>query len=296
MANHTEFKAGFITIMGKPNVGKSTLMNALIGESLSITSPKAQTTRHRIFGIETTEQYQMVFSDTPGTIDPKYRLQSQMMKFVYSSLEDADIILYVVELGDKNDQLDWIKLAQKAQVPTFFLLNKIDTAKGSQVIDKIHYWKEQIPDIDFLPVSATTLENLPALKEKLIELLPTHPAYFPEGEMSDKSERFFAAEIIREKIFFQYKQEVPYSTEVVVTEFKEDEDIIRIRAEIYVERESQKGIIIGKKGEAIKNMGIASRKGIEAFFAKKVHLETFVKVEKDWRSKDAKLKRFGYIN
>lgn len=280
--------------MGKPNVGKSTLMNALIGESLSITTPKAQTTRHRIFGIDTTDNYQIVYSDTPGTLDPHYKLQNQMMKYVHASLDDADIILYMVELGNKNDEDEWIKLAQRTKVPMLFLINKIDTAKGSQVVDKVQYWKEQIEGIDPLPVSATDGLNLADLKAKIMELLPLHPAYFPGDTLTDRSERFFTSEMIREKIFLNYKQEIPYSSEVVVTDFKEDETIIRIRAEIYVERETQKGIIIGKKAEAIKKLGMDARKSLEEFFQKQIHLETYVKVEKDWRSKDVKLKRFGY--
>ncbi len=281
--------------MGKPNVGKSTLMNALIGESLSITTPKAQTTRHRIFGIDTSDTYQVVYSDTPGTIEPHYKLQNQMMKYVHASLEDADVILYVVELGNKNDEDEWIRLAQKTKVPMLFLINKIDTSKGSQVVDKVQYWKEQIPGIDPLPVSATTGLGITELKNKIIDLLPNHPPYFPVDTLTDRSERFFTSEIIREKIFLNYKQEIPYSSEVVVTDFKEDEKIIRIRAEIYVERETQKGIIIGKKAEAIKKLGMDARKSLEDFFQKQIHLETYVKVEKDWRSKDIKLKRFGYI-
>ncbi len=281
--------------MGKPNVGKSTLMNALIGESLSITTPKAQTTRHRIFGIDTTDAYQLVYSDTPGTIDPHYKLQAQMMKYVHASLDDADIILYVVELGNKNDEDEWIQMALKSNAPVLFIINKIDQAKGSQVVDKEHYWKEELPGQIPFPVSAVTGSNLDSLKTKIIELLPEHPAYFPEDTITDRSERFFTSEMIREKIFLNYKQEVPYSAEVVVTDFKEDETIIRIRAEIFVERETQKGIIIGKKAEAIKKLGIEARKSLEEFFHKQIHLETYVKVEKDWRSKDLKLKRFGYI-
>ena len=296
MAENIPFKAGFVTIMGKPNVGKSTLMNALLGESLSIATPKAQTTRHRIFGIDTTPEYQIVYSDTPGTIDPHYKLQAQMMKYVHASLDDADVILYVVELGNKNDEDEWIKLAMKTKAPMLFLINKIDQAKGSQVIDKVQYWKEQIPEINPIPVSATSGENLTDLKEKIIKLLPEHPAYFPDDAITDRSERFFTAEIVREKIFLNYKQEIPYSSEVVVTDFKEDEKIIRIRAEIYVERNTQKGIIIGKNAEAIKKLGIEARKSLEDFFQKQIHLETFVKVEKDWRSKDIKLKRFGYMH
>jgi GTP-binding protein Era len=294
MTESKDFKAGFVTIMGKPNVGKSTLMNRLTGEKLSITSNRAQTTRHRIFGIITTDQYQIVYSDTPGTLDPSYKLQERMMKFVKMSLEDADVILYMVELGEKNTNPEWLALAKASGVPIIFVINKTDLAKGSQVIDKVEYWKSEIPDLSPITVSAISGEGAEELQQKITELLPKHPPYFPEDELTDKSERFITAEIIREKIFLNYKQEVPYSSEVVVHEFKEDADIIRIMADIYVERDSQKGIIIGKKGEAIKQLGIASRADMEDFFQKKIHLETRVKVEKDWRKDERKLSRFGY--
>lgn len=294
MAASDHFKAGFVTIMGKPNVGKSTLMNALTGERISIISNRAQTTRHRIFGIITGPDHQIVYSDTPGTIDPGYRLQERMMAFVKRSLEDADVILYVVELGEKHDRSEWLELAKRSGIPVLFVINKADLGKGSQVIDKITYWQEQLPDIEPVVVSALEGLGVGELQQKILDLLSEHPPYFPEDELTDKSERFITGEIIREKIFLQYKQEIPYSSEVVVTAFKEDESIIRIAAEIYVERNSQKGILIGKKGEAIKNLGIAARKELEAFFGKQVHLETMVKVEKDWRSDDMKLKRFGY--
>lgn len=290
----TPYQAGFVTIMGKPNVGKSTLMNALTGERLSITSNRAQTTRHRIFGIITGDNYQIVYSDTPGTIEPGYRLQERMMSFVKRSLEDADVILYVVELGEKNDQNEWIETAKSSGIPVLFVINKTDLGVGSQVLDKITYWKEQLPWADPIPVSATTGFGVSDLQQKILDLLPNHPAYFPEDELTDKSERFITSEVIREKIFLLYKQEIPYSSEVVVTSFKEDEAIIRISADIYVERNSQKGIIIGKKGEAIKTLGIAARKDLEVFFGKQIHLETMVKVEKDWRKDDLKLRRFGY--
>ncbi|WP_258104879.1 GTPase Era [Marinoscillum sp. MHG1-6] len=294
MKNIDQFKAGFVTIMGKPNVGKSSLMNRLTGERLSIISNRAQTTRHRIFGIITKDEYQIVYSDTPGTIDPSYKLQEKMMNFVKASLEDADIILYVVELGEKFDNPDWLQLARQSGIPILFIINKTDLGKGSQVEDKMAYWKEQIPDFEPIAVSAVTGDNTDLLEQAIIDLLPHHPPYFPEDELTDKTERFIASEIIREKIFLQYKQEIPYSSEVVVSSFKEDEKIIRLRAEIYVERDSQKGILVGKKGESIKNLGIESRKELESFFGKQVHLETFVKVEKDWRKNDRKLARFGY--
>lgn len=294
MTHLSNFKSGFVTIMGKPNVGKSTLMNRLTGERISITSNRAQTTRHRIFGIITTNDYQIVYSDTPGTLEPAYKLQERMMGFVKRSLEDADVILYMVELGEKNTHQEWIELAKSTGIPMLFVINKSDLGKGSQVMDKASYWKEELDWVEPIAVSAVTGEGVDSLQEKIIAHLPVHPPYFPEDEMTDKSERFITAEIVREKIFMQYKQEIPYSSEVLVTSFKEDENIIRITAEIFVERNSQKGIIIGKKGEAIKNLGIAARKELEDFFGKQIHLETFVKVEKDWRKDEQKLRKFGY--
>lgn len=288
------FKAGFVNIIGRPNVGKSTLLNAFMGEKLAITSSKAQTTRHRMFGILTQPEYQIVFSDTPGTIDPAYKLQEKMMGFVRSALDDADIILLMVALEDKNDHPEVIQMALQASAPVLFLINKTDLEKGSQTLDKTNYWKELYPDLEIISLSALDKKNTDTLFNRILELLPQHPAYFPEDEMTDKSERFICSEIIREKIFLNYKQEIPYSTEVAVISFKEEKDIIRIEAEIYVERDSQKGIIIGKKAEAIKRVGTQARKDMEAFFGKKIHLETFVKVEKDWRKDERKLKRFGY--
>ncbi|MEP0367143.1 MAG: GTPase Era [Cyclobacteriaceae bacterium] len=289
-----DFKSGFVTIMGRPNVGKSTLMNQLTGEKLSITSNRAQTTRHRIFGIITSDQYQIVYSDTPGTLDPSYKLQEKMMKFVKMSLEDADVIIYMVELGEKNNSPEWLEMAKSTGIPILFVINKMDLGVGSQAHDKALYWKDEIPDFEPYLISAATGEGTKELQDKIVELLPIHPPYFPEDELTDKSERFITSEVIREKIFLQYKQEIPYSSEVVVHEFKEDENIIRIMADIYVERDSQKGIIIGKKGEAIKQLGMAARVDLEDFFQKKIHLETRVKVEKDWRKDDRKLSRFGY--
>lgn len=294
MNQEQSFKSGFVTIMGKPNVGKSTLMNRLTGERISIVSNRAQTTRHRIFGIVTTDEHQIVYSDTPGTLDPSYKLQERMMGFVKKSLADADIILFMVEQGEKNDHQEWIELAKTTEIPILFIINKTDLGKGSQVEDKVTYWKEQLDWVEPITVSAATGEGVELLEQKIVSLLPLHPPYFPEDELTDKSERFITAEIIREKIFMNYKQEIPYSSEVLATSFKEEENIIRITAEIFVERDSQKGILIGKKGEAIKKLGIDSRKELESFFGKQVHLETFVKVEKDWRKDEQKLKRFGY--
>lgn len=269
-------------------------MNALTGERLSIITSKAQTTRHRIFGILSGEDYQMVYSDTPGVIDPQYKLQESMMRFVRASLEDADIVLFVVELGEKYESTAFVQQVLSGPFKTILVLNKIDLAQGTQLQDKITYWKEVLPEVEILPVSALNKINMDLLFDKIKTHLPVHPPFFPLDSLTDKPERFFASEIIREKIFLTYKKEVPYSCEVVITEFKEEETIIRMRAEIFVERDSQKGIIIGHKGQGLKKVGIESRKDMEVFFQKQVHLETYVKVEKDWRKKDKQLKKFGY--
>lgn len=288
-------KAGFVSIIGKPNVGKSTLMNAMVGERLSIITSKAQTTRHRIMGILSGEDFQVVYSDTPGTLVPQYELQQSMMRFVNASLEDADIILFVTDLYEKYDAEDPIfEKINKCDVPVIFLLNKIDQAKGSQANDKMTYWKELVKAGKYMQISALEGVNVPEVFAEILSVIPEHPAYFPKDEITDKPERFFAAEIVREKIFMHYKKEVPYSTQVVVNEFSEEEDIIRMRAVIYVERKSQKGIIIGKAGSALKKVATEARLEMETFFQKKVFLETFVKVEADWRKKELKLKRFGY--
>ena len=288
------FKAGFVSIVGKPNVGKSTLMNKLVGEQLSITTPKAQTTRHRIMGILNTDEYQIVYSDTPGILEPKYALHDAMMSYVKVSLEDADLILLVVELGEKYDALTFDRF-KRIQTPILLVINKIDQAKGSQVHDKILHWKEHLTNVTMtMAVSAKDGVNTDELLKKIIELMPEHPAFFPQDEFTDRSERFFAAEIIREKIFLNYEQEVPYSTEVMISEFKEEEAIIRMRAEIFVERDSQKGIIIGNKGSALKKLGTDARKDLETFFQKKVFLETHVKVADNWRKQQNKLRQFGY--
>lgn len=289
-----EHKSGFVNIIGRPNVGKSTLLNALMGEKLAITSSKAQTTRHRIFGILTEKTHQIVFSDTPGAIDPSYKLQEKMMGFVRSALDDADVILLMVALEDKNDHPEVMEMALRAGAPVIFIINKTDLEKGSQTLDKTSYWKELYPELEILTISAIERRNTDLLLSRILELLPNHPPYFPEDEMTDKSERFICSEIIREKIFINYQQEIPYSSEVSVISFKEEENIIRIEAEIFVERDSQKGIIIGKKAESIKKVGMEARKDMEAFFGKKIHLQTFVKVAKDWRKDERKLKGFGY--
>ena len=291
----SDFKAGFVSIVGKPNVGKSTLMNRLVGENVSIISAKAQTTRHRIMGILNGENYQIVYSDTPGILEPKYSLHEAMMNYVRVSLEDADLILLVVGLDDKyeSEVLDRFK---RIETPVLLVINKTDLGKGSQVEDKIIYWKQELPSVkEVLPVSAKTGANVAALLPQLIELMPVPPAYFPEDEFTDRTERFFAAEIIREKIFMNYEQEVPYSCEVAVEAFKEEKDIIRISAVIYVERDSQKGIIIGKAGSSLKKVGSEARKDMESFFGKKIFLETHVKVAANWRKEKHRLRQFGYL-
>ncbi|MEQ9465808.1 MAG: GTPase Era [Ekhidna sp.] len=294
MSTTPNFKSGFVNIIGRPNVGKSTLLNALMGEKLAITSSKAQTTRHRMFGILTEENHQIIFSDTPGAIDPAYKLQEKMMGYVRTALDDADVILFMVALEDKNEYPELIEMALRADAPVIFLINKTDQNKGSQTLDKTTYWKELYPDLEIMTISALEQIGTKDLMDRILELLPHHPAYFPEDELTDKSERFICAEIIREKIFLNYQQEIPYSSEVVVTSFKEEDSIIYIDAEIYVERDSQKGIIIGKKAESIKKVGMQARMDMEEFFGKKIHLQTFVKVEKDWRKDDRKLTKFGY--
>jgi GTP-binding protein Era len=296
MEEQKDFKAGYISIIGKPNVGKSTLMNALVGERLSIITNKAQTTRHRIFGILTSTEFQMIYSDTPGVIETSYKLQESMMTFVKSSLEDADIILIVVELGEKNVEMPILKHALESSTPTILVINKIDQGVGSQVLDKTTHWNSLYPTLEILPVSAITSKNTDQLFERILELLPVHPPYFPQDTLTDKTERFFASEMLREQIFLYYKQEIPYSCEVVIESFKESENIIHVSSLIYVERKSQKGIVIGKGGQSLKEVGTAARKEMEAFFAKQVHLEIFVKIEKDWRKNDKSLDRFGYLN
>jgi len=289
-----DFKSGFVSIIGRPNVGKSTLLNALMGEKIAITGSKAQTTRQRMFGILTDKHHQIIFSDTPGIINPAYKLQERMMGYVKTALEDADVILFMVALEDKNDYPELVEMAIAAKAPVFFLINKVDQNKGSQTHDKCSYWGSLYPYLELMTVSALENKGVDILKQRIIELLPDHPPYFPEDEFTDKSERFFASEIIREKIFLNYRQEIPYSSEVVVTDFKASAHIIRIEAEIYVERESQRGILIGKKGSSLKKVGMEARTDMEEFFGKKINLKTFVKVEKDWRKDDRKLKRFGY--
>lgn len=292
MMNH---KAGFINIIGNPNVGKSTLMNALVGEKLSIITSKAQTTRHRIFGIVNGEGFQMIFSDTPGIIKPAYQLQASMMDFVKSAFEDADILLYMVEIGEKElkDESFFNKIT-KATIPVLLLINKIDISNQQQLEEQVQFWKEKVPNAEIYPISALQNFNVTEVFNRLLELLPESPPYFDKDQLTDKPERFFVNETIREKILINYKKEIPYAVEVETEEFLEDESIIRIRSVIMVERDTQKGIIIGHKGEALKRVGIQAREDLEKFFGKQVHLEIFVKVNKDWRNNLKQLKRFGY--
>lgn len=287
-------KAGFVSIVGKPNVGKSTLMNKLVGENLSIITAKAQTTRHRIMGILSGEDFQIVYSDTPGLLEPKYELHKSMMNYVKVSLEDADVVLLVVELGEKYDEVALQRIGN-VKAPIILVINKIDRAKGSQLEDKIEYWKKTFQAKTIIPVSALNGTNVDLLLKSIIELLPVHPAFYPKDDLTDKSERFFASEIIREKIFLNYEQEIPYSSEVGIESFKEEDKIIKVRAIIYVERDSQKGILIGKGGASLKKVGIEARKDLEAFFGKQVFLETHVKVADNWRKQKQRLKQFGYL-
>ena len=288
-------KAGFVNIIGNPNVGKSTLMNAFVGEKLSIITSKAQTTRHRIFGIVSGDDFQVVFSDTPGIIKPSYALQASMMDFVKSAFEDADILIYMVEIGEKElkDEVFFNRI-NKLDVPVLLLINKVDTSDQSTLEEQVAYWKEKVPRAEIFPISALHNFQTEVVFNRIIELLPESPAFFPKDQLTDKPERFFVNEIIREKILLHYKKEIPYSVEVETESFADSETIIHIRSVIMVERESQKGIIIGHKGEALKRVGIESRTDLEKFFGKKIHLELFVKVNKDWRSNARQLRRFGY--
>ena len=292
-----EHKAGYVNIIGNPNVGKSTLMNALVGERLSIITSKAQTTRHRILGIVNDEQHQIVFSDTPGVMNPAYKLQENMMDFVHGAFQDADILLYMVETGEKGlkDEKLFERL-KNTDLPVLLLLNKIDRVEQDFVKEQIVFWKELLPNAEIHPISALNKFNLDLVMARIKALLPVSPPYFEKDALTDKSERFFVSETIREKILKYYKKEIPYSVEIEVEEFFDEEDIIKIRAIIFVARESQKGIIIGHKGRALKKVGTLARRDMEAFFQKKIFLDLYVKVNKDWRDDDKQLKRFGYNN
>lgn len=288
-------KAGFVNIIGCPNVGKSTLLNALVGERLSIITSKAQTTRHRIMGIVSGENFQIVFSDTPGIIKPVYKLQEKMMHFVISAFNDADLFLLITDIYE-DIQLEESYLAklQKTKTPILLLINKVDVATQGKLEEKVQEWTQKLPNAEILPISALKKFNLDLVMEKIQKLLPPGEPFYNKEEFTDKPERFFVSEIIREKILLNYKKEIPYSVEIIVNSFKEEDKIIRTQADILVERDSQKGIIIGNKGAALKKVGTMARVDLEAFFQKQVYLELFVKVDKDWRSNDTRLKNFGY--
>jgi GTPase len=289
-------KAGFVNIVGNPNVGKSTLMNALVGERLSIITSKSQTTRHRIIGIDNTDDYQIIYTDTPGVLKPHYKLQESMMKFASSALEDADILLYVTDVYEKIDKNEeFLQKVRGVECPVLLLINKVDLSNQEKLEEMVDTWKEMLPNAIIIPISALSKFNLDNLMKTIIEMLPEHPGYYSKEELTDKSQRFFVSEIIREKILLYYQKEVPYSTEVEITDFKEKESITAIRAVIHVARETQKGIIIGHRGAALKKLGTEARKSIEAFLGQKVFLELFVKVSKDWRDNDKTLRNFGYM-
>jgi GTPase len=290
-------KSGFVNIIGSPNVGKSTLMNVLVGERLSIITSKAQTTRHRIMGIVNGEDFQIVYSDTPGVLKPNYKLQESMMEFVHTALTDADIILFVTDIyEDIKIEEHILHKIKNAKAKVLLLVNKIDLSKQEQLEAKVQYWKTEVPNAEVIPVSALEKFNVTYVFDRILALLPESPGFYDKDQLTDKPERFFVSEIIREKILTNYKKEVPYSVEVVVESYKDEEKIIKIRAEILVVRDSQKGIIIGHQGKALKKVGTEARKDMEEFFQKQVFLELFVKVNKDWRDSDTQLKRFGYSN
>jgi GTP-binding protein Era len=288
-------KAGFVNIVGNPNVGKSTLMNVLVGERISIATFKAQTTRHRIMGILNTDEMQIVFSDTPGVLKPNYKLQESMLNFSTSALSDADILLYVTDVIETRDKHnEFIEKVRQQTFPVLVLVNKIDLIDQQKLEALVEEWKEQLPQAEIIPISAISKFNVDYVMRRIKELLPDSPPYFDKDQWTDKPARFFVTEIIREKILLYYDKEIPYAVEVVVEQFKEEPKLIRINAVIYVERDSQKGIIIGKQGKALKKVATEARHSLEKFFGKSVFLETFVKVDKDWRSSDKELKSFGY--
>jgi GTP-binding protein Era len=288
-------KAGFVNIIGNPNVGKSTLMNAFVGERLSIITSKAQTTRHRILGIVNGEDFQVILSDTPGIIKPAYEMQKSMMDFVKSAFEDADVLIYMVEIGEKElkDEAFFTKIIH-SKIPVLLLLNKIDKSDQEELEEQITLWKDKVPNAEIYPISALENFNVKEVFARILELLPVSPPYYPKDALTDKPERFFVNETIREKILLNYDKEIPYAVEIETEEFIEDEKIIRIRSVIMVERDTQKGIIIGHKGAALKKVGMQSREDLEKFFGKQIHIELYVKVNKDWRSNAYQLRRFGY--
>jgi GTP-binding protein Era len=290
-----EHKAGFVNIIGNPNVGKSTLMNAFIGEKLSIITSKAQTTRHRILGIVNGDDFQMVLSDTPGIIKPAYEMQESMMQFVKSAFEDADVLIYMVEIGEKElkDESFFNRIIH-SKIPVLLLLNKIDKSNQEQLEEQVALWEAKVPNAEIFAISALENFNVKEVFERIVALLPISEPYYPKDTLTDKPERFFVNEAIREKILVNYDKEIPYAVEVETEEFNEEDHIIRIRSIIMVERETQKGIIIGHKGGALKRVGIQAREDLEKFFGKQIHLELFVKVSKDWRSNSFQLRRLGY--
>ena len=290
-------RAGFVNIVGNPNVGKSTLMNDLVGERLSIITSKAQTTRHRIMGIVNTPEYQIVYSDTPGVLKPKYKLQESMLNFSEGALTDADVLVYVTDVvEDPEKNKEFLDRVAREKIPVLLVINKVDLLTGNAQLEEIvDKWHTRLPQAEIFPTSATEHFNVDNLKKRIVELLPVSPPFFGKDALTDKPARFFVTEIIREKLLLDYDKEIPYSTEVIVEKFDEKEGAIHIMAVIYVERDSQKGIIIGKGGDKIKKVGIAARHDIDKFFGKKVFLELFVKVEKDWRNRDKKLREFGYM-
>ncbi len=295
MQQQSKHKSGFVNIVGNPNVGKSTLMNKLVGEKISIITNKSQTTRHRIIGIVNTPEYQIVYSDTPGVLQPNYKLQEQMLNFSLSALDDADVLLYVTDVVEKIDKNDkFLSKVQQLDLPVLLLINKIDQTNQESLEKFVEIWHELLPKSEIYPISALNNFSIDIVQKRILDLLPESPPYFDKDALTDKPARFFVTEIIREKALLIYQKEIPYSMEVVVEEFKEEKNIIRIRAIILMERDTQKGIIIGHKGEAIKRLGTLARKDIELFFEKKIYLQLYVKVEKDWRDRDNTLKQFGY--
>jgi len=288
-------KAGFVNIIGNPNVGKSTLMNAFVGEKLSIITSKAQTTRHRILGIVNGDDFQVILSDTPGIIKPAYELQESMMDFVKLAFEDADVLLYMVEIGEQNLKDEaFFKKITNSKIPVLLLLNKIDKSNQEQLEEQVQLWASKVPNAEIIPISALKGFQVAAVFDRIVELLPESPPFYPKDQLTDKPERFFVNETIREKILMHYKKEIPYSVEINTEEFFEEETIIRMRSVIMVERDSQKGIIIGHKGNALKRVGVEARKDLEKFFGKQVYLELYVKVNKNWRKNPQQLRRFGY--
>jgi GTP-binding protein Era len=294
-SDYMTHKAGFVNIIGNPNVGKSTLMNAFVGERLSIITSKAQTTRHRILGIVNGEDFQVVLSDTPGIIKPAYEMQKSMMDFVKSAFEDADVLIYMVEIGEKElKDEDFFNKIIHSKIPVLLLLNKIDKSNQEQLEEQIDLWRAKVPNAEIFPISALENFNVKEVFDRILQLLPQSPPYYPKDALTDKPERFFVNETIREKILLNYDKEIPYAVEIETEEFLEDDKIIRIRSVIMVERDTQKGIIIGHKGSALKKVGMQAREDLEQFFGKQIHIELYVKVNKDWRSNAYQLRRFGY--